>query len=93
MSKFEQYLTEKSKMSRGELDRTLRASDSDADVNALKQEVSEFYSNLIGDVAGIKKIFAKAKSKPALAEVQLFIVAYKKLKDALTEDPKDGGKE
>jgi hypothetical protein len=89
MSKFAQYLEEKKGMSRGELDRTLRASDSDADVNSLKAEVSEFYSNLIGDVAGMKKIFAKAKTKPAVSEVQLFIVAYKKLKSALTEESQE----
>lgn len=86
MSKFAQYLGEKKGMTRGQLDRTLRASDDNADVNSLKAEVSEFYSGLIGDVAGLKKLFAKAKTKPALAEVELFIVAYKKLKNALSDD-------
>ena len=65
MSSFTKYLEEK-KMSRGQLDRTLRASDSKEDVNSLKHEVSEFYTGLAGDVALMKKLFLKAKSKPNL---------------------------
>lgn len=87
MSKFEKFLTEKKKrMSRSELDRTLRASDSQEDVNALKHEVTDFYTELVGNIADLKKIFLKAKTKPNLAEVQLFIVAYRKLVDVLTPE-------
>jgi len=87
---FADYLSEK-KMSRSDLERTLRASDSDKDINALKDEVSQFYSNLSTDAAGLKKVFAKAKAKPAIPEVQLFMVAYKKLQDALNS--KESGEE
>lgn len=93
MGKFAKYLEEK-KMTRSDLNRTLRAVDDTQDPNALKHEVTDFYSELTTNTAEIKKLFIKAKSKPNLPEVQLFIVAYRKLQDSLMpKDKEDKGEE
>ncbi|NCP97681.1 hypothetical protein GW796_05500 [archaeon] len=88
MSTFEKYLKE-AKMTKSVLNRALMAVDDTQDPNALKHEVTNFYSDLTTKTAELKKLFTKAKSKPNLPEVQLFIVAFRKLEEIIMGNTKD----
>lgn len=87
-SKFDSYLNEKN-MSKSDLEKAIKASDSSKTSTTIKSEVDNFYSDILSDISGFKKIMSRAKSKPNLPEVQLFVVSFEKLKEALDIEEED----